>query len=86
MKRSAPPSEGAVAIIAAAGVALSAPLTGAIILGAAFIGGIFGASEGAVGIYELTKDKDRDGRIDLFNAMADLLYGDDIRLQISSWI
>ncbi|MCP5409448.1 MAG: hypothetical protein H6963_09160 [Chromatiaceae bacterium] len=66
----------AVAIIAAAGVALSAPLTGAIILGAAFIGGIFGA-EGAVGIYELTKDKDRDGKIDLFNAMADLLYGDD---------
>ena len=69
----------AVAIIAAAGVTLSAPLTGAIVFGAALIGGIFGA-EGAVGIYELTRGKDRDGKLDLFKAMTDLLYGDDFTI------
>lgn len=65
----------AVAIIAAAGATISAPLTGAIVLGAALIGGIFGA-EGAVGIYELTKDLDKNGKIDLFDAITKTLYGE----------
>lgn len=65
----------AVAIIAAAGVTLSAPLTGAIVFGAALIGGIFGAA-GAVGIYELTRDLDKIGKLDLFDAITKTLYGE----------
>jgi len=65
----------AIAIAATAGATLTAPLSGAIIFGAALIGGIFGA-EGATGIYELTKDQDGNGKIDLFDKLGSLLFGD----------
>lgn len=66
----------AVALAVGAGITLTAPLSGAIIFGAALIGGIFGA-EGAVGIYELTKDQDGNGKIDLFDKIGNLLFGDN---------
>ena len=66
----------AVAIAASLGVAISAPIAGAVIIGAAFIGGIFGA-EGATGIYDLTKDLDGNGKGEIFDIIGRMIYGDN---------
>jgi len=54
----------------------SAPLVGALALGAALVGGIFGG-EGAVGLYNMTKDMDENGRMDLVDKLCNLLFGID---------
>ncbi|WP_459873704.1 hypothetical protein, partial [Endothiovibrio diazotrophicus] len=66
----------AVGALAGAGVTLSAPVAGAIIVGAALIGGIFGG-DGAVGLYELTKDQSDDERRDIADRLYTLLFGAD---------
>lgn len=66
----------AVAVLAAAGAVLSAPVAGAIVIGAALLGGIFGA-DGATKLYEMTKDLDDNGRMDLLDKLGNLLFGVD---------
>jgi hypothetical protein len=65
----------AVAALAATGLALSAPLAGAIVVGAALLGGFFGA-DAATELYKLTKDQDGNGKRDLFDKLSKLIYGD----------
>ena len=69
----------AVAVLAATGVVLSAPLAGAIVMGAALVGGIFGG-DGATGLYELFKDKDENGRRDIIDKLGNLLFGADFSI------
>lgn len=57
-----------------AGAVISAPLAGAIIVGAALVGGIFGA-DGAAKVYQLTKDLDDNGRMDLLDKLGNLIFG-----------
>ena len=64
----------ALAAVAAIGVAVSAPVAGAVLIGAALIGGIFGA-DGATKVYEMTKDLDENGRMDLLDKLGNLLFG-----------
>lgn len=67
---------GALALgaLAAVGVTFTAPVAGAMVLAAGLIGGIYGA-DAAEEIYELTKDTDDNGKIDLFDRITNLLYG-----------
>jgi Ca2+-binding RTX toxin-like protein len=64
----------AVAALAVAGVTLSAPLVGGIVLGATLIGAIFGG-DGGTQLYELTKDKDDNGKRDFVDKLSNLLFG-----------
>ena len=67
---------GAVAatLLAAAGVAVSAPFVGALVLGAALVGGFFGG-DAALGFYKLLDDRDDDGKRDILNKLENLLFG-----------
>lgn len=64
----------ALAVAAVAGVAVSAPLAGAVLIGATLIGGIFGA-DAAAGVYQMTKDLDGNGRMDLLDKLGNLVFG-----------
>src|SRR5699024_4943671 len=55
-----------VGALAAAGAALSAPLAGALVVGAALAGGFYGA-EGGKELYSLLKDRDANGRRDIID-------------------
>ena len=65
----------AVAAVTVASGTLSAPLIAAVVIGGSLIGGFFG-SEGATALYELTKDKDENGRRDTIEKLSNLLFGD----------
>ncbi|MEO0444292.1 MAG: hypothetical protein AAFZ92_11245, partial [Pseudomonadota bacterium] len=69
----------ALGLLAAAGVAVSVPVAGAVILGAALIGGVLGAN-GATEIYQLTKNQDDAFKQDLLQKLSQLLYGDHYTL------
>lgn len=64
----------ALTLAAAAGVTVAAPLAGAVVLGAALVGGLYGG-DAAKDLYELTKDMDANGKSDLFDRLTNLLYG-----------
>jgi len=64
----------AVGAAAAAGVAIAVPLAAALVFGATLVGGYFGA-EGATDLYQLLKDRDENGRRDLFDKLSNLLFG-----------
>ena len=64
----------AVGALAASGVAVSAPLAGALVLGAALVGGFFGG-DGAAQLYRLSKDQDDNGRMDIIDKLGNLLFG-----------
>lgn len=64
----------AVAAAAAAGVAISVPLAGAIVFGAALVGGIYGA-DAATEFYHLMKDRDDNSRTDLIDRLSNLYFG-----------
>ena len=66
----------ALGVLGAAGVTVAAPVTAVVILTGTIAGGYFGA-EGAVGLYELTKDKDQNGRMDLLDRLGELVFGKD---------
>ncbi len=66
----------ALTALAAAGVVLSAPVAGALVVGAALTGGFFGG-DAAQGIYDLTKDADENGKRDIFDKLTNLLFGAD---------
>jgi Ca2+-binding RTX toxin-like protein len=59
--------------LAAAGV-IPASVAAAIVFGAALIGGFFGG-DGAVEFYRLLKERDENGRRELFNKLDNLLFG-----------
>jgi hypothetical protein len=63
---------GAAALVA--GGVLSAPVAGALALGVALLGGFFGG-DGALELYELTKDKDNNDNRDIFDKLSNLLLG-----------
>jgi trimeric autotransporter adhesin len=63
---------GAAALVSA-GV-ITAPVAGAIVLGATLAGGFFGG-DGATALYELSKDKDDNKRIDLVDKLTNALFG-----------
>lgn len=65
---------GIVGTALVAGGVISAPVSGALILAGALIGGIYGG-DAAKDLYELTKDKDGDGKRDLYNRIINLMYG-----------
>lgn len=69
----------ALTALAAVGVVFTAPVAGALVVGAALIGGLFGG-DAAQGIYDLTKDADDNGKLDLFDRLTKLLYGDSYTL------
>lgn len=64
----------AAAALAGAGVAISAPLVGALVLGGTILGGIFGA-DAATDLYELTKNRDGNENIDLWDKILNAIYG-----------
>jgi len=64
----------ALAMAAVVGVTVTAPVAGVVLIGAALIGGIFGA-DGATKVYEMTKDLDENGRMDLLDRLGNLLFG-----------
>lgn len=63
----------AVGALAAAGITLSAPVSGAIILGAALTGGIYGA-DGAKQFQEYLDKQDAEAKKILFDKITELLY------------
>lgn len=63
-----------IGVTVAAGVAISAPMAGAIILGAAIAGGFFGA-EGATDFYNLLDDRDDNGKRDIIDKLSNLFFG-----------
>jgi Ca2+-binding RTX toxin-like protein len=60
--------------LAAVGVTVSAPVSGALVLIGALVGGIYGG-DAAKDLYELSKDKDENGKMDMFDRMANFIYG-----------
>jgi Ca2+-binding RTX toxin-like protein len=64
----------AIGVAVAAGVTISAPVAGAIILGASFLGGIWGA-DGATTAWEIWKNHDDDSRLTLMQKYAELFFG-----------
>jgi Ca2+-binding RTX toxin-like protein len=64
----------ALTLAAVAGVTVSAPIAGALLVGATLIGGIFGA-DAAAGVYQMTKDLDGNGRMDLLDKLGNLVFG-----------
>ena len=67
------------AALAGAGLTIAAPITGALVLGAAILGGIYG-DEFARELYELTGDVDENGRMDILDRIETLAIGQDIKL------
>lgn len=63
-----------IAAAVGAGVTISAPVAGALVLAGAIVGGIYGA-DAAKDLYELTKDKDENGKRDLYDRITNLMYG-----------
>ena len=59
------PGGSAVAVAALAGVAISAPVAGAVILGASLVGGFFGA-DSATTMYHRFQNLDEVGKMDFF--------------------
>ncbi|MCZ4321521.1 calcium-binding protein [Pseudomonas anguilliseptica] len=64
----------AVGVLSVAGVAISAPVAGAMIFGAAIVGAVFGADAG-VELYELLHDRDNNEKMDLIDKLGNLLFG-----------
>ncbi|MDD3610198.1 MAG: hypothetical protein PHI49_10660, partial [Halothiobacillaceae bacterium] len=69
----------ALTALAGVGVAFSAPAAGVFVLGAALLGGIFGADV-AKELYELTKNRSENGKLDLFDRITDLVFGESYNL------
>ena len=67
------------AALVGAGLTIAAPITGALVLGAAILGGIYG-DEFARELYELTGDVDENGRMDILDRIETLAIGQDIKL------
>ncbi|MEO6382592.1 MAG: calcium-binding protein, partial [Nitrobacter sp.] len=65
--------------LAAGGVTVSAPLLAALALGGALLGGIFGADK-AREWYDLSDDRDKNGKIDLVDRAERLWYGETYTL------
>ncbi|MFV5383642.1 VCBS domain-containing protein [Acinetobacter junii] len=65
---------GVVGAALVTGGIISAPVAGAIIFAGTLVGGIYG-SDAAKDLYELTKDKDNNEKLDLYDRIANLLYG-----------
>ena len=63
-----------VGVAAASGAAISAPLAGAIIFGAAITGGFFGG-DAAKDFYTLLDDRDDNGRRDIIDKLGNLFFG-----------
>ena len=64
----------AVGIAATTGVAISAPIADAVVLGAALIGGLFGG-DAALDFYKLLSDSDNNGKRDIMDRLSSLLFG-----------
>ncbi|SEM42216.1 Ca2+-binding protein, RTX toxin-related [Variovorax sp. YR750] len=64
----------AVAALAAVGATLTAPVSGALVLGATLLGGLFGGS-GATELYHLMGDRDKNGRRDIVDRLSNLFFG-----------
>ena len=65
---------GIVGAALVAGGIISAPVAGALILAGSIVGGIYSA-DAANDLYELTKDKDDNGKRDLYDRITNLMYG-----------
>ena len=63
---------GTAALVAAS--VISAPVAAAIVVGAIFLGGFFGG-DGALELYELTKDLDHNDHMDLLDKLGNLVFG-----------
>lgn len=63
-----------VAVLAAAGAVLSAPVSGALILGATLLGAFFGGT-GATDLYHLMEDRDRNLNRDFVDRLSNLFFG-----------
>jgi len=63
-----------VGALAVAGVGLSVPLAGALVFGAALVGGFFGA-DAAVDLIRLFHDRDNNQHLDITDRLSNLLFG-----------